>query len=345
MALDLRMLLVYGSTGYTGRLIVDELVRRGARAVLAGRGAEKVRAQAEAVGFAWRAFPVEDPDLRDVRVVLHCAGPFVHTSRPMVDACLATGAHYLDITGEIPVFEAIAARDAEARARGVMLLPGAGYDVVPSDCLAAHVAARVPGATELTLAMCSRGALSHGTATTMLHHLADGGAVRQGGRIVPVPVAWRRMEVDFGDKTRTVTTIPWGDVSTAFHSTGIPDISVYAIVPGAAWPAWSVRAGASVLSWGPVRRYAQARLDAAPPGPDPAARAAGWARLWACARAPDGRSAVARLKTPEGYTLTAVTAVDLALRALDGAPAGFVTPSRWQGADYVLGFDCVREDA
>ena len=338
------MLLVYGSTGYTGRLIVAELVRRGATAILAGRSRDRLQVQADAVGFPMRAFPVEAPELAGVRVVLHCAGPFVATSRPMVDACLAAGAHYLDITGEIPVFEAVAARDAEAKPRGVLLLPGAGYDVVPSDCLASYVAAKVPGATDLTLAMCTRGGLSHGTATTMLAHVEGGGAIRLAGRIVPVPVAWRRMKVDFGDKTRVVTTIPWGDVSTAYYSTGIPDIAVYAKMPGDTLPAWVSRAGSAMLGWGPIRAFAQGRVDAAPPGPDAAARAAGWARLWARATAPDGRSATARLKTPEGYSVTAATAVDLALRALDGAPGGFRTPSQWQGADYILGFGATRED-
>ena len=338
------MLLVYGSTGYTGQLIVDELVRRGASAILAGRSASKLALQAAATGFPTRVFPVETPDLSGVSVVLHCAGPFIVTARPMVDACLAAGVHYLDITGEVPVFEAIAARDGEAKARGVMLLPGAGYDVVPSDCLASHVAARVPGATELTLAMCTRGGLSHGTATTMLTHMQSGGAVRLGGKIVPVPVAYRRMTVDFGDKQRTVTTIPWGDVSTAFYSTGIPDISVYARVPGDGMPAWVSRMSSALLGWGPIKAFAQGRVDAAPPGPDAAARAAGWARLWAQAKAPDGRSATSRLLCPEGYTVTAATAVDLSLRALAGARAGFQTPSRWQGADYILGFGATRED-
>jgi short subunit dehydrogenase-like uncharacterized protein len=336
-------LLIYGSTGYTGRLIVAEALRRGLRPVLAGRSREKLVAQAGETGLDHRVFDVAAPDLNGVRVLLHCAGPFIHTAAPMVDACLAAGVHYLDITGEIPVFEAIAARDAQARERGVMLLPGAGYDVVPSDCLAAHVAARCPGATSLTLAMCQHGGLSHGTATTMLTHLSEGGAVRRGGRIVPLPMGGDPIVVDFGDKRRSVAPIPWGDVSTAWYSTGIPDITVYARLPGAGLPPWMTRAGTAMLGWGPVKGLVQRRIDAAPPGPDETTRRDGWARIWAQATAPDGRTATARLLTPEGYTLTAATAVDLAARALDAAPAGFQTPSRWLGPDYVLGFGCTRE--
>lgn len=336
------MILVYGVTGYTGRLVVEELARRGETAVLAGRDPARVGALAEPYGFAHRAFGLDAVDLSGIRVVLHCAGPFVRTSRPMVDACLAAGAHYLDITGEISVFEAVAARDAEATERGVMLLPGAGYDVVPSDCLAVHVARRLPGAESLTLAMVTRGSLSHGTASTMLLHAGGGGTVRRGGKLVGVPWGHDVREVDFGDKRRHVSCIPWGDVATAWYSTGIPDIAVYARVPRA--PAWVLRAGAAALSWGPVHRLAQARLDAAAPGPDPETRTAGWARIVGEVRRGSER-ARSLLVTPEGYTLTARTAVDLALRARTGATPGFQTPGRWQGPDYILGFEGVhRED-
>jgi len=141
-------ILVYGATGYTGKLVAEEASRRGLDVVLAGRNPEKLKAVADSLGLEARPIALSDPPrlhagLEDVSTVLHIAGPFSETSRPMVDACLATQTHYLDVTGEIPVFEAIARRDAEAQAAGVTLLPGVGFDVVPSDCLAVHVAARI----------------------------------------------------------------------------------------------------------------------------------------------------------------------------------------------------------
>jgi short subunit dehydrogenase-like uncharacterized protein len=116
-----------------------------------GRNLAKVNAVARPLGLKARAFDLGDPNrldaaIKDVSVVLCVAGPFSATSRPMADACLRNCVHYLDITGEIDVFEALAARDAEATARGVMLLPGVGFDVVPSDCLAAHLKHRLPDA-------------------------------------------------------------------------------------------------------------------------------------------------------------------------------------------------------
>ena len=149
--------LLYGANGYTGQLIAREAVVRGQRPILAGRNAEAVTALARQLGLEHRIFSLDDAaatcaGLEGVTAVLHCAGPFAHTARPMIDACLEARVHYLDITGEISVFEMAAVRDTEAMAAGVMLLPGAGFDVVPSDCLALHLHRRLPTATHLALA-------------------------------------------------------------------------------------------------------------------------------------------------------------------------------------------------
>ncbi|MGH7680065.1 MAG: saccharopine dehydrogenase family protein [Gemmatimonadaceae bacterium] len=338
------MLLIYGSTGYTGRLIVTEALARGLRPTLAGRSADAVRTQAESQGLEWRAASIDDPAVLDAAldgasVVLHCAGPFAHTWRAMSDACLRKRAHYLDITGEIAVFEGLAARDAEARAAGIMLLPGVGFDVVPSDCLAAHLSRRLPNAIGLSLAFRAVGGASRGTLSTMIDGLGKPGAIRRNGRIVPVPPGWRTRQIDFGDGIlRDATTIPWGDVSTAFHSTGIPNIEVYmSMRPALRRAAIASRWLGPALRSGVVRRVLTSRVRSGPPGPSEAERQRGVSVLWGEALAADGEHAVARLKGPSGYILTAQTAVHLAAKALGGQTrAGFQTPSRAYGADVVL---------
>src|SRR5581483_8285688 len=154
--------------------------------------------------------------LDGTKLVLHCAGPFSRTSAPMVDACLRRGVHYLDITGEVDVFEACAARSDEARARNVMIMPGVGFDVVPTDCLAAHLKRSLPTATTLTLGFQSLAKLSRGTATTMVEHVADGGLVRKDGVLTNVPAAHKTRTIDFGRGPAKAICIPWGDVSTAW---------------------------------------------------------------------------------------------------------------------------------
>jgi short subunit dehydrogenase-like uncharacterized protein len=341
--------LLYGSYGYTGRLIAERAKELGLTPLLAGRDTAALERQSAETGFPHRAFSLDDTAaldaaLREHRVVLHAAGPFSRTSRPMVEACLRTGVHYLDITGEIAVFEAVAAQDKKARAAGVMLMPGAGFDVVPSDCLAAHLKRRLPTATRLSLAFAGHGGISRGTMTTMIENIGEGGAVRRGGRFVRVPAAYRSRTIDLGRGPWTMTTIPWGDVSTAFHSTGIPDIEVYTRVgSGARRGMIASRYLGWLLGSGPVQRMMKKRIQSGPPGPTPEQRARGASLLWGQAEDDAGGRAASRMRTPEGYTLTALTSVDAVRRVLAGdAPAGFQTPSKAYGADWILDFDGVE---
>ena len=346
--------LLYGSNGYTGRLIVRRALELGLRPRLAGRS-DEVRAQADEHDLEHRVFALDeaaglDEALRGVPAVLHAAGPFAHTAAPMAAACLRTGTHYVDITGEIAVFEAMAARGGRAAEAGVMLLPGAGFDVVPTDLLAAHLARRLPGATRLTLAFRPLGGgISRGTATTMVENVGRGGAVRRGGRIVPVPNAWRTRTVDFGFGTRPAlaVTIPWGDVATAYHSTGIPDVQVFTRVsPAQRRMMIASRYLGPLLSSAPAQRLLKARIRAGAAGPSDEARAKGASLVWGEAQDDQGRTAVSRMRTPEGYTLTAMTSVEVIRRILAGdAPPGFQTPSLAYGPDWILEMEGVeRQD-
>lgn len=347
------MILLYGVNGYTGQLVLEECLASGVRPVLAGRSADAVRAIAEAHQLEWRVASLDDKTALDAAlagatVVIHCAGPFSRTARPMADACLRRGVHYLDITGEIAVFESLAARHAEAQRAGVMLMPGAGFDVVPSDCLAAHLKRRMPSATSLSLAFYGGTGLSRGTATTMAENAGGPGAVRRAGRIIPVAPAWHVRTIAFDDKPRLAATIPWGDVSTAFHSTGIPDIQVYAAMPPSSVRSLRLsRYLAPVLRMPWVRRRLVAAIKARPAGPSAESRARARAHLWGEVRDASGATMVSRLVTPDGYTLTAKTAVLAARHVMDGrATPGFQTPSRAFGADFILEVpDCTRTDA
>lgn len=336
--------MIYGANGYTGDLAAREAVKKGLSPILAGRNAEALGKLGRELGLQIRTFPLDNPqaaaaELYGVKAVLHCAGPFIHTSAPMVDACLATGAHYLDITGEIAVFEAVLARSEEARRAGVALLPGVGFDVVPSDCLAARLAAALPDATELELAFYTAGgSVSRGTMKTMIESLPHAGAIRRNGRIVPVPVAFDAKEIDFGGKAgkRWAMTIPWGDVSTAYHSTGIPNIRVYSGTPPATIRKMKRLAPFLPLAgWRPVKRFALRWVERKVTGPSEHARQTARVYLWGQARNA-GRSVTSTLETPEGYQFTAASAVAAVERVLAGtAQPGAWTPSRAFGADFV----------
>ena len=341
--------LLYGANGYTGELVARHALTRGHRPILAGRREAAVGALARELGLEHRVFPLDDParvegGLEGMSLVLHCAGPFARTFRPVAEACLHTRTHYLDVTGEGAVFEALAGRDAEARGAGVMLLPGCGFDVVPSDCLALHLKRRLPSARRLALGFEMRGRMSRGTATTALERIHQGGLVRRGGVFTPVPAAWRTRVIDFGRGPRSGVTIPWGDVATAWHSTGIPDIEVYMAMPRSLRLLLRTSRGfGPLLGSRPVQSLLRWRVRSGPPGPTEEERRRGWAFLWAEAEDEAGRRAVSRLKTPEGYTLTALTAVRIAERVLAGeCPPGFQTPAKAYGADFILGVEGVQ---
>lgn len=344
--------LLYGATGFVGGATARLAVQRGLRPVLAGRDAIKVQAQATALGVEYRAFSLDDAAamdraLDDVAVVLHCAGPYLYTSAPMVEACLRTRTHYLDLTGEIPVYQAVATRDAEARARGVMLLPGVGFDVVPTDCLAVHLKRRLPSATRLTLAFQSEGpaGLPPGTQRTMVELIPFGNRVRRQGRLEPPARGLKTRAIDFGRGPVQATRLTWGDVFMAYYSTGIPDIEDYAVLPAA------MRRQMAALEYlRPLFKLAVLRnvlTRGVKPGPTVEQRAKTLAHVWGEVVDDRGRRAVARLHGPEPAVVwTARAALVAVQKVLAGnAPPGFQTPAMAYGADLVLECEGVtRED-
>ena len=341
-------LLIYGATGYTGRLVTAEAVRTGLRPVLAGRDAARLDALADAFGLETRAVGLDDPArlgtaLEDVAVVLHCAGPFSRTARPMCDACLKSGAHYLDITGEIDVFEALAARDAEARDAGIMLLPGVGFDVVPSDCLIADLAARHPGGRRVRLGLAARTRVSRGTARSILESV-DNLRIRREGRIIRVRPGELRHEFDFGTPPAAALVSTLGDVSTAWWSTGIANIESYGQANRHFRRAIRI---SRRFGWLLARRGAQRLLnrliDRQPDGPSDAERHGSHAILVAEIEDAEGRRNAARVRTPDPYGFTATTAVAIAARAVAGeVEVGFQTPSSAYGSDLLRTFDGVQ---
>lgn len=342
--------MVYGANGYSGQLVARLAERRGERPVLAGRSAEKIAPLAAELGFDHLVVDLSDGTalrqaLADVTVVAHCAGPFARTSAPMVDACLATGTHYLDITGEIDVFEAIYARHAEAEQAGVVLLPGTGFDVVPTDCMAAMLAAALPSAVELELAFTMGGGISPGTVKTALESAAEGGRARIDGELRRVDVAHRQVVADFPSGPRRVTAVPWGDLSSAYRSTGIPTITTYTVVPGGDLLARGQQWVTPLLRMPAVQRVGASLVEQFVRGPSDERQAAGRAEVWGRARDTDRHSASGSLVTPAGYTFTAESVLRAATKLLDakanGIAPGAHTPSSAFGADFVREIDGV----
>ncbi len=334
--------MIYGANGYTGELIAREAVRRGEKPLLAGRSLAKVQPLASELGLEARAFALEDvaqaaAHLKDCRLVMHCAGPFSVTARPMMQACLRAGVHYLDITGEIAVFEAAHAMDAKARQAGIVICSGVGFDVIPTDCLAAVLKQKMPDATHLALGFDTRSTMSPGTAKTSVEGLAMSGKVRRDGLIIDVPVAHKVRRIDFGGGEKQAMAIPWGDVSTAFHTTGIPNIEVY--IPANAGMVLGARLSRFIqplLARPAVQKWVQAFLAKSVKGPDEARRADLPTHVWGEVRNAAGQVVTARIRTVNVYSLTVTGALAVIEHLLKHEPqGGAYTPARLVGPDLV----------
>jgi short subunit dehydrogenase-like uncharacterized protein len=344
--------LLYGSTGFVGDAIARLAVQQGLAPILAGRDPVKVQALASELGLDHRVFalddvPAIDRALAEVDVVLHCAGPYIHTYQLIMEGCLRTHTHYLDLTGEIQVYQALAARDADAKERKVMLLPGVGFDVVPTDCLALYLKQRLPSATHLTLAFHSRGpaGLPPGTVNTMVETIPLDKFVRRDGHLVPFPDQPKMRLIDFGQGPVQATLIPWGDVFTAYYSTRIPTIEDYIVLPpGASSPMSSLRFLSPLFKLAAVRRFVRRQIKS---GSTAEERAATHTHVWGEVEDDQGKKAVARMHGPEaGVVWTARAALTAVRRVLAGdAPPGYATPALAYGADFALESEGVtRED-
>ncbi len=334
--------MIYGANGYTGELIAREAARRGMKPTLAGRSVAKLEPLAATLGLPFKAFALDDQasiqhGIDGMGLILHCAGPFSSTAAPMMAACLKQRAHYLDITGEIGVYEHARSLDKSARPAGINNCPGVGIDVIPTDCIAARLKEALPDATHLALGFDSRSGFSPGTAKTSIEGLGLGGKVRINGQIKSVPLAYKTRRINFGDGEKLAMTIPWGDVSTAFATTQIPNIECY--IPGsprmianakrANWLRWLLRLR-------PVQTLLKRRIEKTVQGPSETTRQAAETYVWGEATNARGDTKTARIKTANGYALTVTGALAIVEHIRSNEiHGGFYTPSKLAGPDLI----------
>ncbi len=334
-------ILIYGAYGYAGLLTVEECIKQQLPIILSGRNESKLKEISDKHSLEYRAFSLDSindisPNLEDISLVIHCAGPFQYTAPNMVLACLEKGVHYTDITGEIDVFEWIAQKDKEAKEKGVMLLPGVGFDVVPSDCLASYLKSLLPDAKELALAFYSNGKPSHGTMLTGIESMGKGGKIRRNGILESVPSGYKTRKVNFGEETKLCVTIPWGDVSTAYYSTQIPNIEVYMGVSRSMnFLLKGIKLTQNIIETESLQSFLKNRVPEG--GPSPEERSQNYSLLWGEVKNEQGVYKRAGMRTPDGYTFTAISSTLIAKKILEGNfKPGSQTPSNAYGFDLAL---------
>lgn len=345
--------LLYGAYGYTGELIARFASQYNLEPILAGRRKEPLIALSAKLKLPYKVIDINDSAtleaaLRQVKVVIHCAGPFDNTAKPMAVACMNTGTHYLDINGDMDVFEMLYSFHDAAKKAGIMIMSGAGFDVVPTDCLALYLKNQLPGATSLQLAFATPGGgLSHGTATTSAAKLGEPGAVRKGGKIIQVPIGHKGMKVDFGGGQRlSVMSLPWGDVFTAYLTTGIPDIESYIAMPSIMYKVLKFQFLYNfLLRTSFVRGLVKKKIDKSPAGLDDSKREKSISLVWGQVTDGTGNVKTARLSAPDAYTLTALSCLLITRKVLDGVfKTGYQTPAGAYGEDLVMEIEGVTRE-
>ncbi|HTE10739.1 MAG TPA: saccharopine dehydrogenase NADP-binding domain-containing protein [Chitinophagaceae bacterium] len=338
--------LLYGANGYSGRLIARFAHQYGLQPILAGRNQQAISALANQLQLDYRIVDLDDKPalenvLREVNLVVHAAGPYDLTAKQMVAACMTTNTHYIDLNGDLEVFEMMQGYNQQAKEKNIMVLPGAGFDVVPTDCLSLWLKNRLPDANKLEIAFVIIGSgLSRGTSITTLQKLGMPGARRKDGQIIPEPIGIRGMWVEFpASKQKSfMMSIPWGDISTAYFSTGIPNIETYTGISKGVWLflkfQWLFN---RLLRTAFVHGIITKIINSKSPGPGDERRDKALSLVRATVTNPQGKSISATMRCPEAYSLTALTVLLIAKKILNGDyRPGYQTPASAYGEDLIM---------
>lgn len=329
--------LLYGATGFTGRLVAAEAARRGQNVILAGRDGDKLAQMAAELDVGYRVFDMAtrdaiDKGLTGVRLVLNCAGPFSLTASTLAQAAMRTGAHYLDIAGEVADHRTLYRLDERAKEAGVMLLPGVGFGILPSDCLAWYLKERQDNAVTLTLAFCAGASASHGTLATLLESLQQSGFVRRSGQLIAAEPGSESRTIDFGPGgEKRAVLFPWrADVLSAGLSTEIPHIQSFAAVPVSLR---FILKNRRLFEGGMLGGLLERWVARVPDGPKASERAKRKSWLYGEVVNEVGARVRAVVEGPDPYDFTVLTALAAVERSLSGqVPDGFATPAQIMGS-------------
>lgn len=312
-------LMIYGATGYTGRMTAEHAKAAGTPLVLAGRSEDSLSRLAAKLGAEYRVFSLDDTvavdkGLADISVLLNCAGPFLRTAEVLMRASLRNGVHYLDTAAELDSYRQAEDLDNEAKAAGIVLMPGGGGSVAMLGSLAGHAVGKVRDPRKIRIALHVAGGLSRGSAISAMENVTTQTLARIDGKLVSAPAEGIR-KFDFGKGAVDCFPVTLPDLITIWRSTGVPDIETFVHVTGDGFP--------------------QGDLSLLPDGPSEEDRLAN--RYQAAVEVTDAEGQVTRslLDTVNGYTFTAMAAAEAGRRVLAGeVRPGFQTPAVLFGSGF-----------
>jgi len=336
--------VIYGATGYAGKRMATEAVKRGLTPILAGRSKTQLEEVGHELGLETRCFTLDDPaklhaSLSDFELLVNAAGPFIFTASALCEACIATGTNYIDITGEMDVLSASLNLNTAAKEAGILIVSGAGFDVVPSDCLAVSIANSLNSPSRLFLALIEGDSYSKGSVATFLHQITKGFFCLRGGRLIRIQPGAMCMDVDLGFQSQYLMPFPWGDLITAKASSGIQNITTYSSCSrmDAAFSRVLFPILALVYKSKTVLNWRLKRLNTAHENPTEEELNARKTYVWGRVENEEGDAKDGLLETPDGYTFTDISIVEAANRFLEGKLdklSGAMTPSQAFGVGF-----------
>lgn len=305
-------LMIYGATGYTGRMAAKYAKAAGTPVVLAGRTEESLSRLAAELGVEYRVFGLDeaaaiDKGLAYISVLLNCAGPFLRTAGALMRASLRNGVHYLDTAAELDSYRLAEDLDDEAKTAGIMLMPGGGGSVAMLGSLAGHAVGRVHDPRKIRIALHVAGGLSRGSAISAMENVTNQTLARIDGKLVSAPAEGIR-KFDFGKGSVDCFPVTLPDLITIWRSTGVPDVETFVHVTGDGFP--------------------QGDVSLLPDGPSEDERLANRYQAAIEVTNAEGQVTSSRLDTVNGYTFTAMAAAEAGRRVLGGEfRPGFQTPA------------------
>ncbi len=340
---DKNDLLVYGANGYSAGLIIEELLKRNIKPVLAGRNEKAVKQVSQRLNLPYKIFDLSEiesvvQNIKEFHTVLNCAGPFKYTAKQLIEACLEAEANYLDITGEIPVLQTAFENDDAAKKSGIVILPSVGFDIIPTDCLAKRLSEKMPDAKHLMLGLLNKkGKISRGTWLTTIEFLGATGRIRREGKLIESQIGEYKISVKRNDFDFSGISIPWGDVFSSFCSTGIPNVEVYLGVPKFLYNAvWLVPVIQRIISLKILKNVISGFIKNNFTGPNKNQRDSTVTYIWGRVKNEKGETYDEAYKVMEGYNLTAVGAAESVIRVLHGEVGpGTKTPSLAFGSNFM----------
>lgn len=312
-------LMIYGATGYTGRMAAEHAKAAGTPLVLAGRNEATLSKLSADLGAEYRVFVLDGADAIDdglagISALLNCAGPFMRTADPLMKAAIRNRVHYLDTAAELDSYRLAETLDDDAKAAGVMLMPGGGGSVAMLGSLAGHAISRVNDARRIRIALHVAGGLSRGSAISAMENVTVETLARANGALVAIAADGIR-KFDFGKGPVDCFPVTLPDLITIWRATGVPDVETFVHVTGDGFP--------------------QGDLYLLPDGPSEEERLANRYQASVEVTGADGKVTHSVLDTVNGYTFTAMAAAEAGRRVLGGEiRSGFQTPAAVFGTGF-----------